>query len=116
MMHSQKHFLEFDRRRLCRDVFLGLFCRGRGLLLLHVNGAGVGHFFYLCCAAGGAGYEVLFRLFLKVLETREPALETMFLLANEIVDHHMKPTGELSIRLPPALDKGTRCGHRSSAY
>ncbi|MGH7854811.1 MAG: peptidogalycan biosysnthesis protein, partial [Candidatus Binatia bacterium] len=38
----------------------------------------------------------------------------MFLLANEIVDHHMKPTGELSIRLPPALVKGTGFGHSQS--
>jgi hypothetical protein len=57
-----------------------------------MNGAGVGYFFYLRCAAGGAGDELLLQLFLKIFKAREPALETVLFLANEIVDHHMKPT------------------------
>jgi hypothetical protein len=53
-----------------------------------VDGAGVGNFLDLGRAASRAGDQLFFRLFLEVFKARKPALKTVFLLTDEIIDHH----------------------------
>jgi len=94
VMHLNQHLFKFCCCRRRRQGGFRLLCRWCWLLLLYMDSAGMGHFFDFGRATGRARDEFFVGLLLKLFEAWKPTLKAMFLLAQEIVDHHKTPVGQ----------------------